>query len=92
MAWKTPGGHYVPEGSRVVFLREDKTPDFKFTGTVVECLMVNDDDDGEIRIAWDNGSAGPRKASSGGSKIWYYPMWVEIIDKINALDKLAGHL
>lgn len=54
--------------------------------------MVNDDDDGEIRIAWDNGSAGPLKASSGGSKIWYYPMWVEIIDKINALDKLAGHL
>jgi hypothetical protein len=92
MAWKTKGGNYTSEGSRVVYIRNG-APDFTFTGTVLECLPVNDDDDGEIRIRWDNND-GPERSSIGSDRprIWYYPFHVEIIDQVNAADRIAGQI
>ncbi|MGD9728571.1 MAG: hypothetical protein AB7V39_19570, partial [Nitrospiraceae bacterium] len=66
MAWKTPHGHTLNVGDRVVWIREDGRYDWDHTGTVSQCLPVNDDDDGEIRIDWDE--TGPPLPGS-----WYYP-------------------
>ena len=95
MAWKTKNGCWLDPGDKVVYLnKETGGYDWKFTGTVVECLPVNDDDDGEIRIDWD-GSDGPLTSKGRGEtrpRIWYYPMWVEKIDSINVLDRMAREL
>lgn len=91
MAWKTLAGHVLKEGDRVVWLEADGNPVMQYKGTVLECLPVNDEDDGEIRIAWDNNNC-PVEAKRGKRIRWYYPMWVERLDAINACDRIADAL
>ena len=96
MAWKTPNGCWLRPGDEIVWLNQETGGyDWDFTGKVVECLPVNDDDDGEIRISWHD-SVGPleTKTRTGVTmpKTWYYPMWVEKIDSINVLDRMARGL
>lgn len=92
MAWKTPNGCWLRPDDEVVWINEDGSYAWEFTGTVRECLPVNDDDDGEIRITW-KGSDGPLKTKTMTGvvvpKTWYYPMWVEKIESITALDRMA---
>lgn len=89
MAWKTKGGNFVNEGDKIVWLRKDKSPDWSFTGTVMECLPVNDDDDGEIRIVWDNNDGPETYGDTGRPRRWYYPFEVELVDKVNVLDRMV---
>jgi len=94
MSWKTPNGCWLRPGDEVVYIKDEGGGyDWAFTGKVVECLPVNDDDDGEIRISWHNND-GPIVTTSGTGIImprtWYCPTWVEKIESINALDRLAG--
>jgi hypothetical protein len=92
MAWKTPNGCWLDTDDKVVWInKETGGYDWEHTGTVVQCLPVNDDDDGKISIDWDNG-AGPLASIAGKARIWYYPMWVEKIDSINALDRMVREL
>ena len=95
MAWKTKNGCWLHSGDKVVYINK-KTGgyDWDHTGTVVECLPVNDDDDGEIRINWDD-SDGPLTSmwkDETRPRIWYYPMWVEKIESINVLDRIVREL
>lgn len=83
MAWKTPNGRVLSENDRVVWL-EDGLPDWRWTGAVVDCLPFNDDDDGEIRIKWDDGD-GPKP-----DRNWCYPFQVELIESLNVLDRIVG--
>lgn len=96
MAWKTPNGCWLQPGDKVVFLNDVSGGyDWDHTGEVVECLPVNDDDDGEIKISWDNGSGPLTIKTRHGIEMprtWYYPMWVEKIESINVLDRIVKEL
>ena len=93
MAWKTPNGCQLEPGDEVVWITENGSYDWGFTGFVYRCLPVNDTDDGEIEISWIDND-GPLKFRNPRTdemrpRIWYYPQWVEKLDSISALDRLA---
>lgn len=86
MAWKTQHGRWLRPGDRVVWVGrkgDHRPPDFRFTGTVKECLPMNDDDDGEVKVIWD---AEPPDRNAAN---WTYPMFLDHVDDVSAIERLA---
>ena len=103
MAWKTRSGKRLSVGDRVVWcgwvkktgmVERLQTPDLRYQAIVREVLPNNDDDDGECRVDWLGEipvsalSTGSR--NQGQPRRWLYPFCFELLEDVNAVDRLAN--